>query len=93
MVRPQPQAIGKITRALILSLSVCYHARLQDRDAYEDGVSEQFANPLSLPGGDDQFRDEIRWSVLNKYFLRSELYLFPNVICIFSGVKRFSWII
>ena len=64
VIRPQSQAIGKITRALILSLSVCYHARLQDRDAYEDGVSMQFANPLSLPGRDDQFRNEIRWLVL-----------------------------
>ena len=60
---PQPQATKRITRALILSLSVCYHARLQDRARYEEGVSRQFVNPLSLPGGDKQFRDEIRWLV------------------------------
>ena len=61
--RPRPQAIGKIARALILSLSICYHARLQHRRAYEEGVSQQFVNPLSLPGGDERFRDEIRWLV------------------------------
>ena len=61
---PQPQATKRITRALILSLSVCYHARLQDRTGYEEGVARQFKNPLSLPGGDKQFRDEIRWLVL-----------------------------
>ena len=59
----EPQTIGKITRALILSLSVCYHARLQIRTNYEEGVSEQFLDPLFLPGGDDQFRNEIRWLV------------------------------
>ena len=68
-MRPLPQAIGKITRALILSLSVCYHARLQDRDDYEEGVAGQFANPLSLPGRDERFRDEIRWLVLVKKLL------------------------
>ena len=55
---------GKIARALVLSVSVCYHARLQkDRDDYETGVSQQFVNPLSLPGGAERFRNEIRWLV------------------------------
>ena len=63
-MRALPQGIGKITRALILSLSVCYHARLQNRTEYEEGVSQQFANPLSLPGGDDRFRNEIKWLVV-----------------------------
>ena len=47
------------TRALILSLSVCYHARLQDRREYEENVVEQFKQPLTC----DQFHDEIRWYV------------------------------
>ena len=64
---PQPRTIGKITRALILSLSVCYHARLQDRTDYEEKVSKQFVNPLSLPGGGDRFRNEIRWLAQTPY--------------------------
>ena len=49
------------TRALILAVSVCYHARLQDRRDYEEGLTEQFVAPLTLPNGVDHFRDEIRW--------------------------------
>jgi hypothetical protein len=84
--RPLPQAIGKITRALILSLSVCYHARLQDRDTYEGGVSEQFKlNPLSLPGGVGRFRDEIRWLVLGILFiLATKFGYFLNYVHLYS---------
>ena len=84
---PQPQAAKRITRALILSLSVCYHARLQDRTGYEEGVARQFKNPLSLPGGDKQFRDEIRWLVLLLVYFKV-----PYIIFIL-GAKKFSWII
>jgi hypothetical protein len=86
---PQPQATKRITRALILSLSVCYHARLQDRTGYEKGVSRQFVNPLSLHGGDKQFRDEIRWSVLSLVASKCLMLLLIFIL----GVKRFSWII
>ena len=84
---PRPQSTRRITRALILSLSVCYHARLQDRTGYEKGVSKQFVNPLSLPGGDKQFRDEIRWLVLS--LVASKCLISISVL----GAKRFSWII
>ena len=50
-----------ITRSLLLAISVCYHARLQDREDYEEGVSAQFVAPLGLPGGATQFRKEIQW--------------------------------
>ena len=50
-----------LTRSLILALSVCYHARLSNREDYEEGVAREFAAPLHLPGGVQQFRDEIRW--------------------------------
>ena len=53
--------VNEITRALILALSVCYHARLQDRGEYVDGVVEQFKSPLVVPGGVEQFCNEIRW--------------------------------
>ena len=45
----------------MLSLSVCYHARLKTRENYEDGVAEYFTDPIELVGGPQQFRDEIRW--------------------------------
>lgn len=85
---PQPQATKRITRALILSLSVCYHARLQDRARYEEGVSRQFVNPLSLPGGDKQFRDEIRWLVL--LLIASKCFML--ILFLVLGARRFSWI-
>ena len=50
-----------VSRSLVLALSVCYHARLQDRTDYENGVSKQFIPPLALPGGVVQFKDEIKW--------------------------------
>ena len=52
---------GAIARALVLSLSVCYHARLQNRAEYEEGVANCFTGPISLPNGAHQFRNEIRW--------------------------------
>ncbi len=61
------QPPGPIARALVLSLSVCYHARLQDRKEYEDGVINSFTDPISLPNGAEQFRDEIRWYIIFKY--------------------------
>ena len=49
-----------LTRSLILALSVCYHARLQERAQYEKGVVSQFTAPLTLPGKEKQFQMEIR---------------------------------
>ena len=49
-----------LTRSLILALSVCYHARLQERKEFEGGVVGQFIAPLSLPGGVKQFQTEIK---------------------------------
>ena len=54
------QPVSDITRALILSVSVCYHARLQERDEYENGVVRQFIAPLTITGR-EQFCNEIRW--------------------------------
>ena len=58
---PPPIPLDNITRALILSLSVCYHARLHNRAHYEKDISKCFNHPLLLAGGDQQFRDEIKW--------------------------------
>ena len=50
-----------LTRSLVLAVGVCYHARLSDRKEYENGVAKEFTTPLALPGGKQQFRNEIRW--------------------------------
>ena len=49
-----------LTRSLVLALSVCYHARLQEREEFEEGVVSQFTAPLTLLGKEQQFRMEIR---------------------------------
>ena len=54
---------NQVARALVLALSVCYHARLQNRADYEEGVATHFRCPIQLQGGAQQFRDEIRWYV------------------------------
>lgn len=54
---------GPITRAIVLSLSICYHARLQNREEFENGVVNYFTGAIRLPGGSQQFRDEIRWYI------------------------------
>ena len=50
-----------ITRSLLLAISVCYLARLQDRKDYEEGVAAEFMALLWLPGGAAQFRNEVQW--------------------------------
>ena len=60
----QIQHPSNIARALILAVSVCYHARLQDREAYEDLMAGQFKNPLCLPRGAEDIRDVIRWYIV-----------------------------
>ncbi len=52
---------GAVIRALVLSLSVCYHARLKNREEYEEGVITHFTGPIQLDNGAQQFRNEIRW--------------------------------
>ena len=56
---------NEVSRSLVLALSVCYHARLQEREEYEEEVAQQFIHPLQLPGGAEQFRNEIRWLAEN----------------------------
>ena len=49
-----------LTRSLILSLSICYQARLKSREDYEKGVAQKFSPPLELAGKAEQFRQEIQ---------------------------------
>ena len=53
--------LDDITRAMIMSLSVCYHARLRQRGSFEDHICRYFKPPLGLSGGSEQFRNEIKW--------------------------------
>ena len=52
-----------MTKSLILALSVCYDARMQDRSDYEENVVQQFMEPLHLLHGVEEFRSEVRWLV------------------------------
>ena len=55
-----------MTRALILSLCVCYHSRLQSRADYEEEIVKYFKSPLELcDDGVKQFQNEILWCVQN----------------------------
>ena len=56
-----PTVTTDLTRSLILSLSVCYHARLSDRKDYERKVAHEFTAPFVLSGGKTEFRNVIRW--------------------------------
>lgn len=39
---------------------MCYSARLLNRDDYEENVCMQFRQPIALPGGVQQFREEVK---------------------------------
>ena len=47
------------TRALILSLAVCYHAALKDKASYREYIAREFEEPCDLKGGAEQFLEEV----------------------------------
>ena len=53
------QPIDDVSRALVLSLGVCYHARLQEREPYRLAVAPIFSHPCQLPGGHERILQEI----------------------------------
>ncbi|KAL9988404.1 hypothetical protein ACROYT_G002842 [Oculina patagonica] len=71
------EQITPITRALVLAIGVCYHAKLQERrEEYRTVVARSFKAPCLLPGGQRQILREIsscQRAVLN------ELQLGPNI--------------
>ncbi|CAG2252466.1 RNF213 [Mytilus edulis] len=71
-----PPQINEITRSLILSLGVCYHACLKNREEYRDTVAKYFKQPLLLVGGADKIEEEI--SNCQSVFLNS-VSLAPNI--------------
>lgn len=57
---PFQEPIDPITRALVLAIGVCYHAKLQDgREDYRRAVAQSFKSPCLLPGGEKQILREI----------------------------------
>ena len=57
----QVHLLDNTTRAMVLAISVCYHARLQKRTDYEEMIADMFHKPLYLPGKGEQLRKEIQW--------------------------------
>ena len=44
-----------MTRALVLAIGVCYHAKLQDkRQDFREVVAQSFGAPCALSGGEKQ---------------------------------------
>ena len=63
-----------ITRALVLAIGVCYHAKLQERrEEYRTVVARSFKAPCSLPGGQMQILREIS-RFTNCFYHRSSIY-------------------
>ena len=56
----------KITRSLILTLAVCYDARLQVRQHYEREVVKKCSPPLKISSKEeDSFANELKWYVMS----------------------------
>ena len=53
------QPISAVTRALVLTLGVCYQARLRERKKFVKYVSAKFQLPCDLPLGSERFEQEI----------------------------------
>ena len=52
--------ITPLTRALVLAIGICYHAKLQERrEEYRTVVARSFKAPCLLPGGHKQIHREI----------------------------------
>ena len=42
-----------------MAVAVCYHARLQERNQFEEVIVKTFGPPYHIPGGREQFVEEI----------------------------------
>ena len=60
------EPIDPMTRALVLAIGVCYHAKLQEkRQDYRKVVAQSFKAPCVLPGGEEQILREITRSLFS----------------------------
>ena len=53
------QQVDSVVRRLIMAVAVCYHARLQERDDFENSIVNEFLPPFVIPEGRLQFINEI----------------------------------
>ena len=53
------QPLRLLTKALLYSVAVCYHARLSNRGAFEEGITSAFIEPYLIQGGRSRFLEEI----------------------------------
>ena len=49
------QRLSDMTKALVLSLGVCYRACLRSKEAYDRHIVAHFQPPFTLPNGPDLF--------------------------------------
>ena len=42
-----------------MAVAVCYHARLQERNQFEEVIVKNFKPPYHIPGGKEQFVEEV----------------------------------
>ncbi|XP_065845272.1 E3 ubiquitin-protein ligase rnf213-alpha-like isoform X2 [Oscarella lobularis] len=60
-IEQQISPLDTLTRSLVLSLGVCYQARLQEREQFREEVCKFFSPPCALKGGSAQMRREIEY--------------------------------
>ena len=53
------QPLRLLTKALLYSVAVCYHARLSNRETFEDRITGVFPEPYAIPQGKERFISEI----------------------------------
>ncbi|KXJ23404.1 E3 ubiquitin-protein ligase RNF213 [Exaiptasia diaphana] len=70
------EPVDMVTWSLLLSLGVCYHAKLQDRKTFRDCIINSFSAPLQSNGGQEQMFNEIERC---QKVLINQLSLGPNI--------------
>ena len=54
-----PDAINEIARLMILTLGVCYHSSLEEREKYRRNITGSFRGPYKLPNGAKTILNEL----------------------------------
>jgi hypothetical protein len=57
---PDKRPLDSVTRAFVLSLGVCYQARLHERPPFLNAMIRHFRAPCAVPGGVEQLACEIK---------------------------------
>ncbi|WAR16707.1 R213A-like protein, partial [Mya arenaria] len=85
----QQRNITELTRSLILSLGVCYHARLKSREMYRHAIEKHFRAPFALERhhGASQILHEIEKNIARNAALRENVFMM--VVCIELRIPLF----